>query len=437
VRMGSSRKRYAVVGIGSRSNMYTKAITDSHAEYCELVGLCDVNQGRMDLRKSLLPASASDVATYEAGDFDRMVAETRPDVVIVTSKDVTHSDYIVRAMELGCDVVTEKPMTTDEGRCTKILETRRRTGRGLQVTFNYRYSPPRSQVKELLDAGRIGRPLSVDFHWTLDTRHGADYFRRWHRNRANSGSLLVHKATHHFDLVNWWLGARPVEVHCMGRRAFYTPATADGIFGLAGRSDRCHTCEASGKCPFFLDLAANENLRRLYLECESEDGYFRDRCVFSEEIDIWDVMSLTVRYDSGATMSYSLNAFLPVEGYTIAFNGDRGRIEHRACENTYISGDGTVPGELTKGNVSISLIPAFQPPLPIDVRTGAGGHGGGDRLLLDDIFRADQQPADPLHRKAGHVDGAYSILTGVAAYRSIDSGKPVKIADLVDESLLT
>ena len=50
--------------------------------------------------------------------------------------------------------------------------------------------------------GLVGRPLLVDFSWVLDTSHGADYFRRWHREKQNSGGLLVHKSTHHFDLVN-------------------------------------------------------------------------------------------------------------------------------------------------------------------------------------------------------------------------------------------
>ena len=429
------RKRYAVVGVGSRSSMYTRAITESHAHCAELVALCDANPARMELRLSELPEGYGPVPTYPAEDFERMIAETAPDVVIVTTMDVTHSDYIVRAMQLGCDVVTEKPMTTDEKRCEQILRTRLETNRRVLVTFNYRYAPPRSQVKEMLLAGAAGRVASVDFHWTLDTRHGADYFRRWHRYRSNSGSLLVHKATHHFDLVNWWLGARPVEVFCWGRRAFYTPQTAEEMFGLSRRTERCHTCPESGRCPFFLDLAGNERLRKLYLDCEHIDGYFRDRCVFAEDIDIWDVMNVAVRYDTGATMSYSLNAFIPIEGYHVVFNGDRGRLEHRACENTYISGDGSVPGELEKGNVSITHIPAFQGPREIEVRTGKGGHGGGDVLLLDDIF-LPASPPDPLGRKATHIDGAYSILTGIAAYRSIDTGRPVKIAELVDESLL-
>jgi len=430
-----SRKRYAVVGVGSRSGMYTRAVAEHYGQAAELVGLCDTNPARMALRNRQLPEGIGPLPEYPAGEFDRMVAETRPDTVIVTSMDVTHSDYIVRAMQLGCDVVTEKPMTTDEARCTEILKTIRRTGRKVQVTFNYRYAPPRSQVKEILASGAIGEIAGVDFHWTLDTRHGADYFRRWHRRRENSGSLLVHKATHHFDLVNWWLGARPVKVFAMARRAFYTPRTADEVFGLGGRGERCRGCPAAEKCPFFLDLAANDQLRAMYLECESADGYFRDRCVFSDQIDIWDTMNLTVAYDTGAMMSYSLLAYAPVEGYTIAFNGARGRLEHRACENTYISGDGSVPGELARGNVSITRIGAFASPQEIEVHTGAGGHGGGDRLLLDDVFSPDP-PADPLARKAGEIDGATSILTGIAACRSIDSGQAVRIDDLVDPELL-
>ena len=155
----------------------------------------------------------------------------------------------------------------------------------------------------MLRSGAIGQITSVDFAWMLDTRHGADYFRRWHRNRAVSGSLLVHKATHHFDLVNWWLGARPVEVFAQGRRAFYTPQTADEQFGLHGRGERCRGCTCAGKCPFFLDLAGVPKLKQMYLDCEHADGYFRDRCVFSDQIDIWDTMSLSVRYDSGALMA--------------------------------------------------------------------------------------------------------------------------------------
>ncbi len=434
--MSPKNPRFAHVGVGGRSRMYLNALTGDFAEYGDLVAICDINPGRLALANRHIAGRGHEaVPAYAAEDFERMIAETRPDKVIVTTgPDATHSDYIVRAMELGCDVVTEKPMTTDEVRCRRILEAAGKTGRQVQVTFNYRYAPPRSQVKELLLDGAIGEVLSVDFAWLLDTRHGADYFRRWHRRLENSGSLLVHKATHHFDLVNWWLADVPEEVFCHASLRYYTPATAERL-GLQGRSERCHTCGVSDRCPFHLDLAANKGLKALYLDCEQHDAYFRDRCVFSDQINIWDSMSVAVRYRRGAVMSYQLHAYSPYEGYRIAFNGTKGRLEHSACESTYISGDGNVPGELERHKVTVTLIPEFSQPQALEPRTGAGGHGGGDPALLNDLLNP-HAPGDPLGRKASQRDGAYSILTGVAAYRSIETGRPVKVADLLGDAPL-
>ncbi len=428
--MSTPKKRYAQVGIGGRSAMYTKAICQRYADRAELVALCDVNLKRVALRNEQVAEwTGKAVSAWPAEEFYRMIAETRPDVVVVTSRDDTHSDYICRAMELGCDVITEKPMTIDEERCRAILETKARTGRDLRVTFNYRYAPPRAQVKQLLLDGAVGRATHVHFSWLLDTRHGADYFRRWHRYRRFSGSLLVHKATHHFDLVNWWLDDVPETVFATGALAYYRPETAERL-GLSRRGERCLECPAAEACPFYLDLRSTGSLRRMYLECEDADGYYRDRCVFSEDIDIWDTMSLVVRYKSGASMSYSLHAYSPYEGYQIAFNGPLGRLEHTACENSYISGDDEVPGELRPGKVSITRIPAFSAPQEIPVNTGAGGHGGGDSRLLDDVFLGGEV-ADPLHCRAGARAGALSILVGVAARKSIDTGRPVRIEDLL------
>lgn len=85
----------------------------------------------------------------------------------------------------------------------------KQTGRSLRVTFNYRYAPYHTKIKELIESDVIGDVFSIHFEWLLNTQHGADYFRRWHRNKHNSGGLLVHKSTHHFDLVNFGWTAVP------------------------------------------------------------------------------------------------------------------------------------------------------------------------------------------------------------------------------------
>jgi predicted dehydrogenase len=300
------------------------------------------------------------------------------------------------------------------------------------VTFNYRYSPPRLQVKELLAGGIIGRVLSVEFQWLLDTSHGADYYRRWHREKRNSGGLLVHKATHHFDLVNWWLEARPVEVFARGRRCFYGRSSGmAGEYGLRGHAERCHRCRHLRTCRFALDLAAVPDLKAMYLDCEGDDGYFRDRCVFGKPMDIEDAMSVVVQYDTGAILSYSLNSFTPWEGYRIAFNGTRGRLEHQCMETVYVSGDGRVPATTIPSGTHIRVYPHFESSRDIPIRAAEGGHGGGDLPLLRSLFLPDPPP-DPYHCAAGVMDGAMSILTGIAANQSIKTGRPVKVACLVN-----
>ena len=429
-----SKVSYAQVGLGARSWMYSLALGDRYRRGAELVGLCDRNAGRLGHRAEWARAAGFDPMVCGPDGFAELLRAARPDVVIVTTDDRDHDAYIVPALLAGADVVTEKPLTIDAPRLERILEAQRKSGRRLRVTFNYRYAPARAQVKELLAAGTIGDVVAVDFEWLLDTVHGADYFRRWHRRKENSGGLLVHKATHHFDLVNWWLGSVPRRVRAAGARRFYVPATA-ARFGLARPGERCLDCIEASLCPFHLNLRTRKELAAIYLAHERHDGYYRDRCVWSPEIDIEDAASAVVEYANGAQLAYSLCAFMPYEGYRIAFNGTRGRLEHEAREHSYVSGDGTVPGLFVKEATSIRVHPLGGNPYDVEPRGGSGGHGGGDSLLLDDLFAADPPP-DPLGRAADHAAGAWSVLVGIAANRSIATGETVEVADLLPPGLL-
>src|SRR4029079_8009853 len=187
----------------------------------ELVALCDVNPRRLELSAAQAQAAGGQMIPVYASDaFDRMIAERRPDRVIVTTPDFLHDTYIVTALRAGCDVITEKPMTIDLARLKRIVDAQRQICRSVTVTFNYRYNPAHTQLKDILMSGGIGEITDVDFRWSLDRVHRAHYFRRWHRRKDQSGGLLVHKATHHFDLVNWWIGSRPETITALGSRRF-------------------------------------------------------------------------------------------------------------------------------------------------------------------------------------------------------------------------
>ncbi len=407
----ASKMKLAMVGTGSRGNgMWGKRVMEEYKDYVEFVGLCDINPGRLEYGKKTIGVNCP-TFTY----FEEMIRKTKPDKLIVTTVDATHDEFISKGMEMGVDIITEKPMTTDEMKCQRILDAQKRTGRDVIVTFNYRYSPHRRKLKQLLMEERVGRITSVDFHWYLDIYHGAAYFRRWHRLREKSGTLLVHKATHHFDLLNWWLDSDPYEVFGYGNLEFYGK-------NHEFRATNCRPCPHKDKCKFFWDITKSEDMMRLYVDHEKYDGYLRDGCVWKEDINIYDKMAVQIKYANDVQVSYSLTTYSPYEGYRIAFNGTKGRME------TWIHERQPWP---KNDYDEIRVTDNFGETEIIKVHHGGGGHGGGDVRLKDKIFK-DPDMEDPYKQAAGTRDGAMSILVGIAARNSIESGKPVKIDSITD-----
>jgi len=407
----ANKKRLAMVGTGHRgTGMWGKDLLAAHGDWVQFVGLCDSNPGRLESAKKLMGV---DCPTFT--DFEEMIARTKPETVIVTTVDGTHHAFIAKALEMGCDVITEKPMTTDETKLKVILDAQRRSTAKIIVAHNYRYTPTRAKIKELLMQERIGRITSVDFHWYLDVYHGADYFRRWHRLREHSGSLLCHKSSHHFDLLNWWIDSDPEVVHAFGHLEFYG---ANHKF----RHTHCRPCPFKNACQFYFDMTKDERLVELYAANEHYDGYLRDGCVWKEDIDIFDKMAVQIRYANNVQVSYSLTTYSPYEGYRIAFNGTKGKLDFWMHEKQ--------PWPIDQFD-EIQITDNFGKAEFLRLSRIEGDHFGGDSLMKEKIFGDPAKP-DPLKQQATVRDGAMSVLIGVAARKSIDSGGPVSIAQLTD-----
>lgn len=420
--------KVALVGTGIRGiTFWGKRLVDQYSNILEFVGLSDINPGRLEFGKKHMGVKCP---TYV--NFDQMLSETKPDLLIVTTNDSNHHEFIIKGLDSGCDVLTEKPLTIDENKCQLIIDAENRSNKNLIVGFNYRWSPYNTKIKELLSEGAIGKVTSVDFHWYLNTYHGASYFRRWHGLREEGGTLWVHKATHHFDLLNWWLDSDPDEVFAYGDLEHYGSA---GPF----RGDKCRTCPVKSKCEYYWDITKEEFLTKLYVDNEHHDGYIRDNCLFRHEINIYDKMSAQVRYKNNAIVNYSLTTYSPFEGWRIAFNGENGRLE-AWMDIPYQKDLNVDQAELhaaemeQSGEDELQYEPMVVHKLWKDFETvqvpmERGGHGGGDKRLHEKIF-VNPEKEDPYERAAGLRDGVMSVLIGVAARKSIESGDPVRIAEL-------
>lgn len=405
-------KKYAIVGTGYRSlSAFAGPIKDRYNDSCEIVGLYDINPDKAAYYNKILE---NKYTIYS--DFDEMIDKAKPDIVIVTSKDCTHHDYIIRAMQKGCDVISEKPMTTDEEKCIEIFRAQKKYGKNINISFNCRYMPYLAKIKEIINSGEIGKVLNVNYEYLLDYEHGSDYMRRWHRKMENSGGMLVHKSTHHLDIVNWWLNDSPLSVAAQGSLSFYGPTRP-----YSGKN--CSTCTHTKECDFYLDITKSEFNKNFYDATKAKDGYLRDSCVFGNEIDIYDTMSLSVKYQSGAQLTYTLTLYNPYEGYKVSVLGDKGRIE--ASEN--YSGP-----ETTKDRYKIKVYHKCGVINEYSFPKATGAHGGGDDRMRDFLF-LNSEKADPLNQCATAIDGAKALLIGVCANKSIKEKHTVNIKEFIDK----
>lgn len=403
----SVKTKIAVVGLGNRgTGMWGSDVVKDYTDQVQYVGLCDHNPGRLEVGSQMIGANCP---TYT--NFEQMMREAKPDQLIITTDDNTHDYFVEKGMEMGANIICEKPMAIDEKKIQTIIDAEKRTGKKCRVTFNYRYSPHRAKMWEILRSGEIGEITSVDFHWYLDTSHGADYFRRWHRLVEKGGSLWVHKASHHFDLLNWWIQSDPESVYALGDLQFYGK---NGPF----RGETCRNCFHTKECNFYWDITKDQRLKKLYVDNEKYDGYHRDGCVFRNDVNIFDKMAATIRYKNGVQVAYSLTTYSPYEGYRIAFNGTKGRMDVWIQESH----------PTTDANYDeIVIAKNFGKREYIQIPQGSG-HGGGDQLLKDQIFIPGTP--DPLKQAAGVRDGALACLIGIAARKSIAAKEKMYIKDL-------
>ena len=424
-------KRFVIIGTGGRgTDSYAATLLKEFPDTIQLAGLYDLNPKRAEATNLIL---GTQIPVFT--DVDAMLRTVQPHAVIVTSKDSTHAGYVVKALEAGINVFSEKPLCTTREQVAAIRAAAARSSATGYVTHNMRFTPDLEDFKRLLQEGAVGRVLSMQFTETLDRHHGADYFRRWHRFMDNSSGLMVHKASHHFDVLNWFAASRTATVTAQGRLAFY------GRNG-ARRGPRCSTCPHGAQCEFYADVFRNERTRLLYQGPEVVDGYFRDGCVFDERINIPDTMAATIAYENGIIASYSLIAYASYESMRLAVEGTRGRLElYQRYGTSWAVGHPGSQADASLADASLAndgrdlddrrqflwFLPPEPRPRLIPERKVTGGHGGSDPKLRAFLFTEAGQD-DPLGLKAPLEDGIQAVLVGVSMNASMAAGgMPIRV----------
>ncbi|MEV0587276.1 Gfo/Idh/MocA family oxidoreductase [Nonomuraea sp. NPDC050310] len=396
--MRPERTRYALSGLSARGmSVFARPLLGEYAGRGELVAVLDPDRERVR-------AFDERLAWYAPDDFERMVLETAPDVLLVAGPDHTHAGAILTGLRHGLRVVSEKPMVTTAADAGRVLAA---SAPGqVRVTHNLRYAPRHRLIRRLLDEGAIGRVLGVELVWNVESLHGASYFQRWNRRAALSGGLAVHKSCHHFDLVGWWLRDTPQQVYAAGSLAYFGAASPHNP-GAA-----LPVAEQRRRCPF------NARWREEGVELPALRGRQyggQERYLYDAEIDIEDNYAALVRYRGGAHLSYSIQFAAPWEGYRLGVNGTHGRLETSLEYGRQAAGP----------QPPVVVHPMFGERRAYEVPGEHGGHLGADGPMVADLF--GDGPGD----LAPAADAARAVVLGEAVRRSIRTGQAVDVDALL------
>ena len=304
---------------------------------------------------------------------------------MIATPDDCHVKHALKAMELGYDILCEKPLTDKKEECEALLATQKKYGNKILVCHVLRYASAYLKLKEIIDSGKIGKIVSMDWIEPVGYWHQAHSFVRgnW-RNTRDSAPMIIAKCCHDLDMIQHFTASKCKSVSSFGDLSFFKSECAP-----EGATKRCSDCPHKDSCPYsaykiYIDgwkkkncpphywpytVLASEPVTEEKLLEAIENGPY-GRCVFHCDNNVVDHQVVQMLFENGITVTLQMNAFNLGGGRKISVYG------------TY--------GEAYMEDDSIKLNVYGEPTEIIDTKLGLHGldyaHGGGDARMIDALY---------------------------------------------------
>lgn len=385
-----NKVKIAVVGLGGRGLYFLR--TYSQDNLSEVVAVCDIDEKKLSKLKSV---HGEKLKYYT--DIEKMIGEVEIDGVIVATDDPHHTEPAVKALNHDKNVFLEKPVAQTLEDCKKIIEAAKKSKGIFMVGYELRHCTLFQDMKKFIDEGKIGRVI-IGIGLDNVSVGGNYFFHGKGRRKEYYKSLLLQKASHSIDLLNWFMGSRPVRVYASGG--------LDVFGGDEPNDKRCRDCEKKETCPYFVDY------KRFVLDY-GEEVSIEDGCVYAKEVTLGDNSQLLIEYENGKRATFTECHFTPEYSREFTLIGDKGKMYG------FYNNEGHF-------NIRISYrhsyhIDEYHPPHP------GGGHGGGDpaikKKFIENIITGKKD-------KENLESAYYSTAVGICAEKSIETGKVIEIPEM-------
>lgn len=366
--------RVILIGAGNRGGIYADYATKSPREM-RVVGVAEPNGAR---RRRI--AAAHGIPPERCFTDWKQVFEGGPpwaDAVIIATPDRLHTAPCLRALEMGYDVLLEKPAAPTEAECRQILAAAQASGRIVGVCHVLRYTPYFRELKALIDGGMIGQVISVQHMEPIEHVHMSHSYVRGHwRKSEDTTPIILAKSCHDTDILRWLVGAPAAEVHCYGNLKWFKQANAP-----EGSTPRCTDgCKVEPECPYSALQIYYRDRKRLYvfdlpadaskwgpLILQGLQTTDYGRCVYRMDNDQPDHLTANILFANGVTAGFSMEAFVSYEGRRTRIMGSMGDIV---------------------GDMESFTLTSFKDGKRRSWSMKTDAHGGGDHRMVKDWVQA-------------------------------------------------
>lgn len=407
--------KIAIIGFGQRGMIYAAYLKEHNVD---ILAVVEPNQERRSLaqRDYAVPHAFADLSDFLA--MGKIV-----DAVIVSSMDRNHYEHAMKLLDLGYDLLLEKPISPDVRECVEIQKKAEEKNCKVIVCHVLRYTNFFSKLKEIIDSGDLGKIITIQYAEYMGNYHMAHSFVRgnW-RNSESSSPIILQKSCHDMDILVWLADSRCKKISSFGDLTYFKPENAP-----AGSALRCLDCKVRESCPYdaektYLPMIGNWRWVDVTESLDPEDmrkalaeGPY-GRCVYHCDNNVCDHQVSTLEFENGITATFHLSAFSDHIHRSIRVMCEHGSIDGDDSENTLI----------VRHFGSYSEVPVT----PEIIRPGSfrGRHGGGDVGIIDDFLRILDGKQETSSRSA-IAKSVESHLMASAAELSRITGKTVDMKE--------
>jgi predicted dehydrogenase len=307
------------------------------------------------------------------------------DAIIISTPDNLHYAPCMKALEMGYDILLEKPIAPTEEECRAILALAKKTGRIVAVCHVLRYAPYFIKLKEMIDSGAIGELISIQHFEPIEHIHMSHSYVRgnWHNSKETTPIILA-KSCHDLDILRWLVGEPCKSISAFGGLKWFKESNAP-----SGSTNRCTDgCAVEATCPYSALKIYHRERQRTYVfdlpEDKSAHGEFileqlkttnYGRCVYKMDNDQPDHYVTSMEFENEVTANFSMEAFTSYHGRRTRIMGSLGDIT--GDMNHFIHTD-FLTNKATKWDITVEDVGDYK----------NSGHGGGDWALVTDWVKA-------------------------------------------------